>query len=78
MHVDGTGSGQRVDQYWVIELIGEHDLSTASMVAEWMAGIDDSAQLIQIDLRRPSSSIQPSLEHSSALRRLSLRPAGSS
>lgn len=52
MHVDGTGSGQRVDQHWVIELIGEHDLSTAPMVAEWMAGIDDSVQLIQIDLRQ--------------------------
>ena len=52
MHVDGTGSGQRVDQHWVIELIGEHDLSTAPMVAEWMAGIDDSVQLIEIDLRQ--------------------------
>ena len=52
MHVDASGGGQRVDQHWVIELIGEHDLSTAPMIAEWMAGIDDSAQLIEIDLRR--------------------------
>ena len=52
MHVVGTGSGQRVEQHWVIELVGEHDLSTAPMVAEWMAGIDDSVQLIEIDLRQ--------------------------
>ena len=44
MHVDASGGGRRVGQCWVIELIGEHDLSTASMIAEWMAGIDDSAQ----------------------------------
>lgn len=51
MHVDASGGGRRVGQCWVIELIGEHDLSTASMIAEWMAGIDDSARLIEIDLR---------------------------
>ena len=52
MHVDGSGSGRRLDQHWVIELIGEHDLSTAPMVAKWMAGIDDSARLIEVDLRQ--------------------------
>jgi anti-anti-sigma factor len=51
MHVHGSGGGRRVGQRWVIELIGEHDLSTAPMIVEWMAGIDDSAQLIEIDLR---------------------------
>lgn len=35
----------------MIELIGDHDLSTAPMIAEWMAGIDDSAQLVEVDLR---------------------------
>ena len=67
MHVDGTGSGQRVDRHWVIELIGEHDLSTAPMVAEWMAGIDDSASWSRSICGRSSSSIQPSLENSSSL-----------
>jgi anti-anti-sigma factor len=49
----GGGSSRRSDGTWVIELIGEHDLSTVPMLAEWTSQIDDdSAQLIEIDLRR--------------------------
>jgi anti-anti-sigma factor len=52
MHLDGSDDSQRRDQSWVIELIGEHDVSTAPILAEWTAEIDDSAQLVELDLRQ--------------------------
>ena len=52
----GGGSSWPGDDTWVIELVGEHDLSTAPMLAEWTSEIDDdSARLIEIDLRRAES-----------------------
>ena len=36
----------------MIELIGEHDVPTTPMLAKWTAEIDDSAQMLEINLRR--------------------------
>jgi anti-anti-sigma factor len=47
-----SGSSGRQGDRWVIELTGEHDLSTAPMLTEWMAEIDASAPMIEVDLRQ--------------------------
>jgi anti-sigma B factor antagonist len=52
MRRDGSGSSRRHGDSWVMELAGEHDLSTAPMLTEWMAEIDASARLIEVDLRQ--------------------------
>ena len=52
MRSEERGSSRRNGQVWVIELAGEHDLSTVPLLVEWIAEIDDASRVVEIDLRR--------------------------
>ena len=52
MQLEGGVSSRRHGDRWVIELIGEHDLSTVPMLTASIAELDASVRLIEVDLRQ--------------------------